>query len=84
MPTRPLAVVLGLVSALAVGAFSQRASAEETAGNVTTLRTTLVVGRNFRPSAAIEVARAKPEIKLKDLQDHKVEEILRAAAKAPF
>ena len=83
MLTRPLAVVLGLVSALTVVAISPRASAEE-AGSVTTLRTTIVVGRYVRPSAAIEVARAKPEIKLKGLQDPKIEKILRAAAKAPF
>lgn len=79
MPKRTLTVLLGLAS-LAIAA---SASAEETA-SVTTLKTTVVVGRHVRPSAAIEVARAKPEIKLKDLQDPKVEKIMRAAAKAPF
>ena len=59
------------------------ASAEET-GNITTLKTIVVLGNRVRPSAAIEVVRAKPEIKLKDLQDPKVEKIMRAAAKAPF
>jgi len=49
-----------------------------------TLKPTTVVGTHRRPTVVIEVARAKPEIKLKDLQDPKVETIVRAAVTAPF
>ncbi|HSO35558.1 MAG TPA: hypothetical protein VLT33_23680 [Labilithrix sp.] len=73
-----LAVGLCLASFL----LASVAAAEET-GSVT-LKTTTVVGTYRRPTAVIEVARAKPELKLKDLQDPKVEKIMRAAANAPF
>ncbi|MEO7092642.1 MAG: hypothetical protein ABI175_05285 [Polyangiales bacterium] len=57
---------------------SSVASADETLPTIT------VVGAHRRPTVVIEIARAKPEIKLKDLQDPKVEKIVRAAATAPF
>jgi hypothetical protein len=76
--------VLVALSALGLFTLSGSASAEERAGGVTTLKTLTVVGNRVRPSATIEITRAKPEIKLKDLQDPQVEKILRAAAKAPF
>ena len=79
MSKRTFAVLVAVAS-LAV---ASTAAAEEK-GNVTTLKTTVVVGRYVRPSVVIEVARATPAIKLKDLNDPKVEKILRAAAKAPF
>ena len=79
MPARAFAMFLGLASlTIASSAF-----AEENAGSIT-LKPTVVVGRYARPTATVEVARARPEIKLKDLQDPKVELIMRAAAKAPF
>ena len=70
-------------AALGLVTLAGSASADETA-SVTTLKTVVVVGHRARPSAAIEVARAKPEIKLKDLNDPKIEKIMRAAANAPF
>ena len=75
--------VLMALSVLGLVTLCGSASAEEK-DNVTTLKTIIVVGNRARPSAAIEVSRAKPEIKLKDLQDPKVEKIMRAAANAPF
>jgi hypothetical protein len=82
MTKHAVLALAGLVTSALV-AFAGPASADETA-SVTTLKTVVVVGNRARPSAAIEVARAKPEIKLKDLNDPKVEKIMRAAAKAPF
>ncbi len=77
-PAGVLAVGLCLAS-LSAGPL---AAADE-AGSVT-LRAITVTGTHRRPAAVIEVARAKPEIKLKDLQDPKVEKIMRAAANAAF
>ena len=70
-------------TALGLVTLAGSASADETA-SVTTLKTVVVVGNRARPSACIEVARAKPEIKLKDLNDPKIEKIMRAAANASF
>jgi len=78
LPKRALLVLLGLAS-LAV---ASSAAADEK-GTIT-LRPTTVVGNAKRPSVVIEVSRAKPEIKLADLQDPAVEKIVRAASKAPF
>jgi ribosomal protein L7/L12 len=75
--------VLMALSVLGLVTLAGSASAEEQAG-VTTLKPITVVGKRVRPSVAIEVARAKADIKLQDLQDPKVEQIMRAAAKAPF
>jgi len=81
-----------LVASLAFFAFGATASADETAANgangthpgTITLKPTTVVGHPKRPSVVIEVARAKPEVKLADLADPAVEKIVRAASKAPF
>jgi hypothetical protein len=87
MTKRTFAVLLVAASAsLAAASYEGRAGADETAtkpGTIT-LKTTTVVGSYRRPSAVIEVARAKPEIKLSDLADPAVEKIIRAASKAPF
>jgi hypothetical protein len=65
--------------------FASSAAADETAKPGTiTLKPTTVVGSYKRPSVVIEVARAKPEIKLSDLADPAVEKVLRAATKSPF
>ena len=82
MSKRTFAVLLA-VGSLAIASVPRAAAADETPGTIT-LKTTTVVGTHRRPTAVIEVARAKPEIKLKDLQDPKVEKIMRAAANAPF
>jgi len=82
MPRISLRASLAIGVCLASLSLASVAAADET-GSVT-LRTTTVVGTYHRPSAVIEVARARPEIKLKDLQDPKVEKIMRAAANAPF
>jgi hypothetical protein len=85
MTKRTFAVLLAVAS-LAVASYEGRAAADETVtkpGTIT-LKTTTVVGSYRRPSAVIEVARAKPEIKLSDLSDPAVEKIIRAASKAPF
>ena len=77
--TSPAArLVLGAGLCTALLSFGSVASADETLPTIT------VVGTHRRPTVVIEVARAKPEIKLKDLQDPKVEKIVRAAATAPF
>ena len=70
----------GFAAGLCVASLSvaSAASADETLPTIT------VVGTHRRPTVVIEVTRAKPEIKLKDLQDPKVEMIVRAAATAPF
>jgi hypothetical protein len=75
-----------LCALLGIVAFAAPAAAEETQapGGVKVLQTVVVFGARNRPSVAIEVTRAKPEIKLADLSDPKVEQIMRAAAKAPF
>jgi hypothetical protein len=77
---RHLAPVLACV--LASLGLSSVALADE--HGVVTLKPTTVVGTHRRPAAVIEIARAKPEIRLKDLTDPKVEKVLRAAATAPF
>jgi len=75
--------VLGVVALLTVAG---HASAEEKAAKpgTITLKITTVVGNPTRPSVVIELTRAKPEIKLSNLQDPAVEKIIRAASKAPF
>lgn len=75
--------VLMALSVVALLSVAGSASADEK-GSTVTMKTTTVVGRYAKPSVTIEVSRAKPEIKLKDLQDPAVEKIVRAAAKAPF
>lgn len=63
------------------------ASAEEKAApkpGTVTLKVLTIVGNPTRPSVVIEIARAKPEIKLSNLQDPAVEKTVRAATKAPF
>ena len=80
---------LSLALGIAVVSLAAQASADESVpvtkpSNTITLKTTTVVGSYRRPSVVIEVSRAKPEIKLADLQDPAVEKIVRAAAKAPF
>ncbi|MDB5215847.1 MAG: hypothetical protein JWO86_3774 [Myxococcaceae bacterium] len=78
---RMLAGLLAVASLAIVSA----ASADETVKPGTiTLKPTTVVGSYKRPSVVIEVARAKPEIKLADLADPAVEKIVRAATKSPF
>ncbi len=98
MTSRKLAVLLlsAFASLALVSLAPSRASADETPGKsgtaskavskpgTITLKLTTVVGNPKRPSAVIEVARAKPEIKLADLNDPAVEKIIRAASKAPF
>jgi hypothetical protein len=79
MTNRTLAILLAVASMVV----ATSASAEEK-GSTITLKTTTVVGNYKRPSVVIEVSRAKPEIKLADLQDPAVEKIVRAASKAPF
>jgi acetaldehyde dehydrogenase (acetylating) len=66
------------------------ASADEKGPTVTVKTTTVkttravrVVGRAARPSVIIEIARARPAVKLEDLSDPAVE-LVRAAVKAPF
>jgi hypothetical protein len=72
------------VGLLALGLCLGSVSLASTAAADETLPTITVVGAHRRPTVVIEVARAKPEIKLKDLQDPKVEKIMRATATAPF
>jgi hypothetical protein len=79
---RSLCVVLAALATLVVATTTSTARADEK-GTIT-LKTTTVVGSAKRPSVVIEVSRAKPEIKLADLQDPAVEKIVRAASKAPF
>ena len=74
---------LALVSLASTASADEKADKAEKAGTIT-LKTTTVVGNAKRPSVVIEVSRAKPEIKLADLQDPAVEKIVRAASKAPF
>ena len=81
--SKPTFAILVAVASLAMVSTPRRAAADEAPGTIT-LKTTTVVGAHRRPSVVIEVTRAKPEIKLKDLQDPKVEKIMRAAANAPF
>jgi hypothetical protein len=78
MPKRTLAVLFALASLTVVSS----ASAEDK--DVKTMKPIIIIGRPARPSVTVEVNRVKPEIKLADLQDPKVEQIMRAAAKAPF
>lgn len=59
------------------------ASADEPSGSVT-LPVVKIVGRVPRPNVTIDVARARPEIKLRDLNDPAVEKVLRAGEKSPF
>ena len=74
-------LALGLcVASLCVGSFA----AADVTGTTVTMKPTTVVGTHRRPTVVIEVVRAKPEIKLKDLQDPEVEKIVRAAVTAPF
>jgi hypothetical protein len=83
MTKRTLSVLLATASlAVASSAFADERGADEK-GTIT-LKPTTVVGTHRRPSVVIEISRAKPEIKLPDLQDPAVEKIVRAAAKAPF
>ena len=60
------------------------AAADPVAVGTFTMPVTTIVGRVPRPSVVVEVSRAKPEIKLSDLNSPAVEKILRAATKAPF
>ena len=85
MTKRALAVLLAIAS-FAVASSTRRAAADETTARsgTITLKPTTVVGSYRRPSVVIEVTRAKPEIKLADLDDPAVEKIIRAASKAPF
>jgi hypothetical protein len=77
---------LSALSVMSLVLFAGQASADDTVSKPgsTTLKTTIIVGRNARPSAVVEISRAKPEIKLSDLQDPAVEKIVRAASKSPF
>jgi hypothetical protein len=81
---RSLAVFAALALAVAALAISSSASADPHEKGTQTLKVTTVVGNAKRPSVVIEVSRAKPEIKLSNLQDPAVEKIVRAASKAPF
>ena len=86
MRTMGRQVLVGL-SILGLGAVAGAASADEIEApkpGTITLKVTTVVGNPTRPSVVIEVTRAKPEIKLSNLQDPAVEKIIRAASKAPF
>jgi hypothetical protein len=82
MSMRSFALVV-VTASLAVVSVASTASAEETAG-ATTLPITTIYGRRAKPSVIVEVSKARPEIKLADLQDPAVEKIVRAASKAPF
>jgi hypothetical protein len=88
MTKRAIAVVLASLATLASLAFASSASADEKAGpdvkGVYTLKVTTIYGRQAKPSVVVEVSKAKPEIKLADLQDPAVEKIIRAGTKAPF
>jgi hypothetical protein len=83
---RALSAISAALSVMSVVLFAGQASADETVSQPgsTMLKTTVVVGRNARPSAVVEISRAKPGIKLSDLQDPAVEKIIRAATKSPF
>jgi hypothetical protein len=71
--------VIAAVSLVAL-TFAGQASADEK-GTVT-MKITTIVGKPTRPSVVVEIARAKPEIKLSNLQDPAVEKAVRAAAGA--
>jgi hypothetical protein len=83
MKTKHVLLALSIASLVTVAA---PAFADETVSKPgsTTLKTTVIVGRNARPSVVVEVSRAKADIKLADLQDPAVEKIVRAASKSPF
>ena len=79
--------VLAVLAVALLTSVAGQAAADEKAApqrRVFTLPPITVVGNPPRPSVVIEVARAKPEIKLANLQDPAVEKIIRAAGKAPF
>jgi hypothetical protein len=91
MTKRAIAVVLASLATLASLAFATSASADEKTGpdggkgsGAHTLKVTTIYGRQAKPSVVVEVSKAKPEIKLADLQDPAVEKIIRAGTKAPF
>ena len=73
-----------LLAVACLGLVSSAAADEAAKPGTIRLKPTTVVGSYKRPSAVIEVARAKPEIKLSDLADPAVEKVLRAATKSPF
>ena len=80
--TRALGIAFAGIASLAIPWAARTAHADEK--GTQTLKTVHVVGNARRPSVVIEISRAKPEIKLANLQDPAVEKIVRAASKAPF
>ena len=90
MRKRSVVAALGILGTLTTAALltvAGQASAEEKVvqkSGTVTLKVTTVVGTPTRPSVVIEIARAKPEIKLSNLQDPAVEKTVRAATKGPF
>jgi hypothetical protein len=79
--------VLGLVTLVALLSVSSLASADEKVApkpGTITLKILTIEGKVTRPSVVVEVARARPEIKLSNLQDPAAEKTVRAATRAPF
>jgi len=87
MRKRSIVVALGILGTAGLLTVAGQASADEKVAQkpgTITLKITTVVGNPTRPSVVIEIARARPEIKLSNLQDPAVEKTVRVATKAPF
>ena len=75
---------LALLLAFAAVAVTGSAAAEEPKKTVEVLPVTRIAARPPRPSVVIQIARAEPQLGVRDLKRSTVDRIERAITRAPF